>query len=171
MMDLDDVSEAPIQISAFKNIFRNPEWDVVSFNKEPYYDLWALRYPPFMRNCWNFSRAADGKQYQKQLGAHITALLKQYSMVPVVSAFCGLAIYKMSKIKNCYYDGRNREKPQGSFVRNYQDCEHIFFHNNMIKKNGARIFISSNILFNTITIPPHLSTTTKPISMNNIIIR
>ena len=171
IMDLDDVCVAPIQINIFKEIFRNHEWDVVSFNKQPYYDLWALRYPPFMRNCWNFSRRVDAKQYQKQLDAHITALLKQYSMVPVVSAFCGLAIYKMSKIKNCYYDGRNREKPQGPFARNYQDCEHIFFHNAMIKKNGARIFISADILFNTPNTSLHLSTTKKTISMNNIIFR
>ena len=147
MVDLDDVCATPIQIHHFKNIFKNKAWDSVSFNREHYYDKWALRYPRFVKNCWNFASRAECVHYITQLGHHIVHLLKNNDMVPVFSAFNGFAIYKMDKIKHCKYDGRNKERRLGNRARHWEDCEHVAFHCDMIKKNGARHFISSAILF------------------------
>ena len=147
MLDLDDVCVAPIQIHHFKNIFKNKVWDSVSFNRDKYYDKWALRYPPFMKSCWNFARRAECHRYTMKLEHHIIHLLKNNDMVPVLSAFNGFAIYKIDKIKGCIYDGRNKERPLGNRTRHMQDCEHVAFHRAMMEKNNARHFISSLILF------------------------
>ena len=35
----------------------------------------------------------------------------------------------------------------GNRARHWEDCEHVAFHHDMMKKNAARHFISSAILF------------------------
>ena len=72
--------------------------------------------------------------------------LKKKSMIPVLSAFGGCAIYKMPKIKNCWYDAQNRDKST-SRIYYIEDCEHVSFHRQMKERNNAQIFISSSILF------------------------
>lgn len=156
MIDLDDVCAMPIQIHHFKNIFKTKMWDSVSFNREQYYDKWALRTPPFIKNCWNFARRAECIRYINQLDHHIVHLLKRNKMIPVFSASNGFAIYKIDKIKGCKYDGQNKERRLGNRVRHWEDCEHVAFHRDMMEKNNARHFISSLILF------PHASTLASP---------
>lgn len=164
MMDLDDICATPIQIEHFKNIFKNTVWDSVSFNRKKYYDIWALRYPPFVKNCWNFARREQCLHYITQLGHHIVHLLKNNNMMPVFSAFNGFAIYKMDKIANCKYDGMNKERLMGNLARNITDCEHVAFHYDMMKKYDARHFISSLVLF------PHISThTPRALTLSDII--
>ena len=147
MMDMDDVCSSLIAIQHFKNIFKNPCWDAVSFNKLPYDDMWALRYPPFYRNIRNLSNQPPlYKYYVECLKADIVKRLKKKSMIPVLSAFGGFAIYKMPKIKNCWYDAQNRDKST-SRIYYIEDCEHVSFHRQMKERNNAQIFISSSILF------------------------
>ena len=147
MMDMDDVCASLLQIVHFKNIFKNSTWDAVSFNKSPYYDLWALRYTPFHHNFRNLSNNPKRYNYYRHcLEEDIAKRLKKKSMISVLSAFGGFAIYKIPKIKNCKYDARNRD----IFIsRIYyaEDCEHVAFHHQMREKNDARIFLSSSILF------------------------
>ena len=166
MMDLDDVCASPMSMDTFTTIFKNKEWDSVSFNRASYYDMWALRYPYFTKNPWNFPRQQSCDIYIRAHQHHVTTLLKKRSMLRVYSAFGGFAIYKMKKIKNCTYDGKNREKPAGNRSRHMQDCEHIAFHVDMIKKHHAQHFISSSILFAKYTGPSKTLDQGPPVSRN-----
>lgn len=73
-------------------------------------------------------------------------------LVPVVSAFGGLAIYKIEKIKGCRYSGIREKcdcrKYTGNNVGSCRrdQCEHVSFHKQMIAKHGAKIFIYSKLL-------------------------
>jgi len=145
MMDMDDVCATPINIGNFLSIFNNPIWDAVSFNRPVYYDIWALRFDAFTRNCWNLKTYKKCAQYIKQTQQHIMNKLKHVDMFPVESAFGGFAIYKIDKIRNCVYDGINREKFRG--LRFLEDCEHVAFHKQMREKHNAKIYICSKKLF------------------------
>ena len=150
MMDMDDVCSSLLQIEHFKNIFNHTDWDAVSFNKSPYYDLWALRYPPFHHNFRNISNNRKKYTYYVHcLRENIAHRLKKEAMIPVLSAFGGFALYKIPKIKNCKYDARNRDT-FSSRIYYAEDCEHVAFHQQMREKNGARIFLSSSNLFPSI---------------------
>ena len=146
MMDMDDVCAASISISNFLSVFNNPKWDAVSFNRPVYYDIWALRFGIFTRNCWNLKTYTECARYTKQLRQQIMNKLKHVDMFPVESAFCGFAIYKLSKIIGCRYDGINREKFRG--LRFLEDCEHVAFHKQMREEKNAQIYICSKKLFN-----------------------
>ena len=71
-------------------------------------------------------------------------------LIRVISAFGGLAIYKIAKIKGCRYSGFK----QTCDCKDYSvegecrldQCEHVIFHKQMIKKHNARIFICSKLL-------------------------
>ena len=166
MMDLDDVCASPMNIDTFTTIFKNKEWDSVSFNRASYYDMWALRYPYFTKNCWNFPRQQSCDIYIRTHQHHVTTLLKKRSMLRVYSAFGGFAIYKMKKIKNCTYNGENKEQPAGNWSRHTQDCEHIAFHVDMIKKHHTQHFISSSILFAEYAGPSKTLAQGPPVSHN-----
>ena len=145
MIDMDDVCAHPINIGNFLNVFNNPIWDAVSFNRSVYYDIWALRFGAFTRNCWNLQTYKECARYITQIRQQIENKLKYVAMFPVESAFGGFAIYKIDKIKNCVYDGRNRERIRG--LRHLEDCEHVEFHKQMREKNNAQIYICSKKLF------------------------
>jgi len=148
MIDLDNVCSSPINIDNFKESFNDKSWDSLSFNRKSYYDRWALRYPPFTKNCWNFPQREKAITYITHLSNNISQILKDSKeLFPVYSAFNGCAIYKMSKIKNCRYSAKNREKPLVSGFYGIMDCEHVGFHRAMMEKHNARIFISPLILF------------------------
>jgi glycosyltransferase involved in cell wall biosynthesis len=47
MIDADDVNVKPWNITLIRYYLAMPGWDVMTFNRPDYYDLWALMYPPF----------------------------------------------------------------------------------------------------------------------------
>jgi hypothetical protein len=59
-------------------------------------------------------------------------------LIPVLSGFAGLAIYKMDIIKK----GINYIPEDGEYV-----CEHKIFHNNMRKHGFSNIFINPSMIF------------------------
>ena len=86
------------------------------------------------------------------------------------SAFNGFGVYKTIKFKDILYDGEKEKYFDDSkinslknnlekkinlvdnklFLQNYfpnQNCEHIFYHINAIRKNNAKIMISKDIIF------------------------
>lgn len=118
MMDLDNVNEDPINANVLKDVLsHNDEWDCLSFNRNWYYDIWALRYPRFDANVWSFG--ADSKRLVRILMKDIKTQLDEFEhpFYPVTSAFNGFAIYKMDFTDSCEYDGKPQE-PTG-------DCEHV----------------------------------------------
>jgi len=164
MMDFDDVCSQPVKIDALRKHLHDDTWDALSFNKSPYYDVWALSIHPFA-----FSFQHLETQTGKQMKDYLSEIMKHNSgLIVCMSAFNGFAIYRASKFVNCWYDGtlrldllpekyitatlnklQNKFKffPPGSERSQVEDCEHRSFHLMAINKNEARIRIAPEILF------------------------
>lgn len=160
MMDCDDVCASDIDLNILKKYLyqRNNEWDALSFNREPYYDLWALSIGPYAYSCFHFNGGLD--KWKQYISSVMTEAEKTGQLIPCYSAFNGFAIYKTKKFINCEYDGHERLdlipknlieeniKVTGHIINclvpNHQDsdCEHRAFHYSAIIKNGARIMIA-----------------------------
>ena len=41
-------------IEKYLNNFDNDDWDCISFNRNDYYDIWALQFDNFRHPCWGF---------------------------------------------------------------------------------------------------------------------
>ena len=160
MIDCDDICSNPVKIDdILYYLTHNIDWDALTFNKEPYYDLWALSKYPYSFGCFHF------KDY-KAWGTFIEKIIKETppkTLIPCLSAFNGFAIYRTNKFINCYYDPTPRldllpkhlldinEKISGPiFLKGKSaiiDCEHRSFHLMAINKNDARIRIAPEIIF------------------------
>jgi hypothetical protein len=164
MMDCDDVcsQKANLEIISYylsTTLDSDLEWDSVSFNKDPYYDLWALSKYPYSYGCMHFANWASW-------GTFIEKIIKETppnKLIPCLSAFNGFAIYKTNKFLNCYYDPKPRFDLIPSHLLKINealagpiwikgkaaliDCEHRSFHLLAINKNNAKIRISPLILF------------------------
>ena len=172
MMDGDDVCSGKININVLEKYIKTPyleKWDCLTFNRNFYYDIWALQYGVYNYHCWGW-----GIDSWKVVGLMRSNIKKTLSELPenedlleCISAFNGFAIYKtkkfnkinysglpekniiQSKYKNCK-DSLEKSFKKGLVYKNYftnQTCEHINFHVNASKINNAKIFISKNILF------------------------
>jgi hypothetical protein len=173
MMDFDDVCSEPVKVDVLKKYLHEDTWDALSFNKNPYYDIWALSIHPFVISCFHMQKINQNErvnQRDKKIEAqrYITKILAESdNLVPCLSAFNGFAIYRTSKFVNCYYDGKfrldllpqnylkmtlNATKNELKFQKydvgnKYEDCEHRSFHIMAKNENGARIMIAPEILF------------------------
>jgi hypothetical protein len=169
MMDCDNACSEDINLDILKkNIYKNG-WDALSFNRPSYYDIWALSIRPYVFSFLHFYPDALGRM--KHYIEDVLRNTPADKYVKCSSAFNGFAIYRTNKFLNCYYDGRIRLDliPQNYLKRNievngspivymescgsgvntrFEDCEHRAFHMQAINKNGARIRISPEILFN-----------------------
>lgn len=132
------------------------EWDVITANCSiKYYDIWTLRISnhiwkpeihgkiwnkPIVHDCWrevsnNIHPSMCVNNYQKFISPNMP-------LIETDSSFGGLGVYKISKIKNCKYNG---------FVYNsdgsvkYSQCEHVAFSSD-IRNNGGKIFICPSLL-------------------------
>ena len=63
----------------------------------------------------------------------------EFKPMQVDSCFGGLAIYDYEKTKPCKYAYRHPEPPH------MLDCEHVLFHDCLMKQNGANIFFNPNM--------------------------
>lgn len=120
-------------------------WDGCFANQHRYYyDIYALRHPIWSPNdCWKY------ESFLRSIGLpHIEAREKAvYSRqrhipsnslwIPVLSAFGGLAIYRVSSIKLAVYQGYDKD---GSLT-----CEHVGF-NFEILRTGGRLFINPSLI-------------------------
>ena len=171
MMDCDDVCSDIRDLESLKYYIYNNEltnswdskatsWDSISFNKDPYYDLWALSKYPYSFSCMHFKDYLDWGKYINA----IMAKTPPKTLISCLSAFNGFAIYKTNKFLNCYYDPKPRLDllPVHLLKKNEEiagtiwlkgkaaliDCEHRSFHLMAINKNNARNFIAPEIIFN-----------------------
>lgn len=174
MMDFDDVCSQPVKIDVLKKYLHEDTWDALSFNKNPYYDVWALSIHPYVVSFLHLQKInpnervrQNDKKYEPQRYVSAT-LAVATNLVSCISAFNGFAIYRASKFINCYYDGKLRLDlfsksylsstlsitknalmfgKVGSETSAIEDCEHRAFHVMAKNKNGARIMIAPEILF------------------------
>jgi len=160
MMDMDSINCNGIDVDVIQKYLLSEDWDSLSFNRNCYYDLWALSIYPYYLSCLHFNivNAPD------ILSNYINNLLKNIppgELLKCASAFNGFAIYRTNKFLNCRYSGKFNlnlfpkkiiknninllgGNPDCSFI---EDCEHRSFHLEAIKKNQARIRISPEIVF------------------------
>jgi hypothetical protein len=159
MIDCDEVCSKPVKIEyLLYYLTSNTEWDALTFNKKPYYDLWALSKYPYSFSCMHFANWKDWGKFIEQ----IIANTPPRTLIPCLSAFNGFAIYKTNKFIHGFYDYKPRldllpkhlldanEKIAGPIYLKGKagliDCEHRSFHL-MAVNNGARIRIAPEIIF------------------------
>ena len=139
------------------------------------YDIWALQYEPFIHHCHGFLNNSQRiiNTMRKDITEKLNKLKKD-NLFECYSAYNGFAIYKTQQFINCEYDGKtqtyfSKEKlqqmikiikkiyklkviindkhindgPRGGL----QNCEHIGFHLQAIRKNNAKIRISGELIF------------------------
>ena len=174
MMDMDDVCSQPVKTDVLEKYLHEDTWDALSFNKSPYYDIWALSIEPFVVSFRHLEKIKpnniiNGDAKKHELQNYISNIISNSNdLVSCISAFNGFAIYRACKFINCYYDGRlrldllpqwylnsmlnitnNRLKFEkiGTECSAIEDCEHRSFHIMAKNKNGARIMIAPEILF------------------------
>uniref|UniRef100_A0A6C0EWY3 Glycosyltransferase 2-like domain-containing protein n=1 Tax=viral metagenome TaxID=1070528 RepID=A0A6C0EWY3_9ZZZZ len=153
MVDLDSVIST-FRASQLKYIFNNDlTWDVLTANCiGKYYDIWALRiykdvWVPEIHNtlwstyidydCWE--KAIMCRNAQKYVYDNQITIPVNKPLIPVSSSFGGFGIYKMSKIKGCFYK---------AVVDNKIYCEHVSFHNDIKNIHNAKIFICPQFVVN-----------------------
>ena len=170
MMDCDDVNCKEINVEPLRKYLYNNNWDGLSFNTTPsYYDIWGLSIYPY---CFSYNHFNDNFNYHGIIKNYIMNKLnslKPGQLLGCISSFNGFSIYRTNKFLDTYYDGRVRsdlfskklldthakaQKSRGIVYRDYghikgryEDCEHRSFHQMARKKSGARIMISSEVLF------------------------
>jgi glycosyltransferase involved in cell wall biosynthesis len=159
MIDCDDVCSKPVNLEYILYYLTiNTEWDAVSFNKQPYYDTWALSKYPYVFSNMHFKKPEG-------YGRFIENIIKDTpkgTLIPCLSAFNGFAIYRTNKFIKYFYDPKPRLDliPKHLIEKNIQlcgpmylkdkaafvDCEHRSFHL-MAVNNGARIRIAPEVIF------------------------
>lgn len=174
MMDTNEYScIGNINVDILKEaLIKYPNYDSISFDREAgYYDTWALSFHPFIYSFFHF---VDYKKVVKDMRKdfnkliHIYKTKKNYSIIPVYSAFNGFAIYKRKSFLKCTYDSNINLNlfPKGSINNQINlinvkkkedlsnDCEHRKFHLEAIFKNNAKIGIYPKSLFSKFINPP-----------------
>ena len=168
VVDMDDVCSSNMNIDVLKRaMIKQDKWDSISFNREGYYDIWALSIDSYIYSCWGWYNPLIAVNKTK---TYIIDKLKKTppdELVECRSAFNGLAVYKTAKFINCKYDWRMPKQymSMDELFENQRavgflysvshldkstdepDCEHRAFHMMAIDKNGARIRISPECLF------------------------
>jgi len=158
MVDMDDVCLTPINIPVLKETLERDDWDSVSFNHSPYYDIWALSIDKHRFSCWNFNEYTLGSKVE-EMQNYIEDKIRNTNksdLIECESAFNGFAIYRPEKFVNCEYstkisDSIKYMRPEdmvGAYTKEKEeDCEHRPFHLKAVHQNGARIRISPQLLF------------------------
>tara|TARA_B100000963_G_scaffold333942_1_gene326723 strand:+ start:13758 stop:14624 length:867 start_codon:yes stop_codon:yes gene_type:complete len=123
------------------------QWSVLTANQSDfYYDIWALRHQSWSNDdCWNSYnfflnelKLGHYKSYNRAVRSKQIRIDKFLPPIRVNSAFGGLAIYKPNVYVKSYYEENTTEN-------NYISCEHVAFHEKLIKK-GFKIFINPKLI-------------------------
>jgi hypothetical protein len=150
MMDFDDVTAGRINLPVLIDDLNNDDhWDCMTYNKQDYYDIFALCYNQFTYNCWSYGH----------LSPYVVELIKRditqqldlcEDYIEVKSAFNGFGLYKYEKFKGIKYHYHKLRLPNQLPLQTFdipENCEHIPFHLEAITKNKAKIKINKKILF------------------------
>jgi len=141
---------------------RSDEWDSISFDREAgYYDYWALSFDPHIYSFYHVQNKNETLQAMvASFATKLNASRDSQDLIPVYSAFNGFAIYKTNMFLNCSYSSLihiplfPKQLLPPKILKNFKnDCEHRKFHLEAIKKNGARIMVSSLSIFYKLPVP------------------
>ncbi len=172
MLDMDDVCSNDVNTDILNlYLIANKNWDCLTFNKNNYYDIWALSIDDLKYSCWHFN---NPDLVIDIMIKHINSKFNNcniYDFIDCYSAFCGFGIYRKNKFINCNYVSNifnsidlitrnkldenikyiNEISKRENFIHtnNLEDCEHRYFHMSAINKNKALIKISPLSLFDS----------------------
>jgi len=170
MMDMDDVCSKPIRLDVLtRALGREDKWDTVSFNRNGYYDIWALSIDKYVYSCWGWLSPWEVVEHMRTYIIDKLSKIPEDEFAECRSAFNGFAVYKVGMFLNCNYDWKmpkqymtiDELQEQRRILWNVgsrspldvqtdePDCEHRAFHMMATAKNGARIRISPERLFET----------------------
>ena len=108
MIDADNVNISPWKIANITKYLDNDDWDSLSFNRNRYYDIWALLYGNIRHHCWGYNGMGNCQQIVGIMANDIKKRLskmKEGELFNCYSAFNGFAIYKTQRFKDIRYDG------------------------------------------------------------------
>ena len=137
--DMDGVNRN-LTSKAVLSCWNHPKWDAM-FSNQPhcYYDIWALRAIGWSEtDCWEEYDSLKLKMdHELALKLAVTdkmrSIIATEQLVPVISAFGGIGIYKRDVFIQGVYIG---EYPNGK-----ECCEHVPFHQGLIDK-GLKLYIN-----------------------------
>ena len=147
MLDLDDVLASGKLINTINSCFLydSKQWDAMFAN----YDIYALRKKKYLMSCcWNdvtklkVAGIPHNTAYNQCIDKYIINYPISMPLIPVVSAFGGAGLYKLSSILNNFqikyigYEETHIDK---------QICEHVPFNTELIK-NGCKLYINPKML-------------------------
>jgi len=168
MMDMDDVCAKKVNVDVLQSVLnRSDEWDTISFNRQFYYDIWALSLKPYIYSCWGWERPQLIVDATRHYITKIMLNIRKDQLLECQSAFNGIAIYKTSIFLKCRYDWRMPKEYMliNDLLENQRvlgnprslsplaqktdepDCEHRSFHMSAIANYGARVRISPECIF------------------------
>lgn len=129
-MDCDNVNVNLNINSINRCLNESNKWDIASISQsKKYYDLWALRTHKKNNNCW-YNEICDKlklSMWFDYINKH-RGINKNINYIPVLSAFGGFTIYKTYLLNGCWYAGEDKNNS------NMDECEHVNFHNCILKK-------------------------------------
>jgi hypothetical protein len=168
VIDADDVNILTWNIPLIREYLSRNDWDSLSFNRNPYYDTWALYYHNYKHHSWGYGKNSIHVDnfYRNDISRKLSEL-KDHELFECHSAFNGFAIYRTEKFENIYYDGtyenikllisdeeRNktlnslRHIPHIYIDEEYKEhCEHLYYHVCAIQFNNARIKICKHSIY------------------------
>lgn len=164
MMDMDDVCSGNMDIDILDDYMNRYDWDSLTFNRREYYDIYALSYEPYVYSCWNWGPYENCWKMVTTMNKDISDRLSKLptdELFDCFSAFNGFGIYRIQAFEGCFYghtipspffeieqiEENERLAEMKIDSSNRGCCEHVSFHINALKKNGAQIKISPKILF------------------------
>ena len=160
---MHDIMHPNIEENQPENDISN--YDAITFDREAgYYDWWALSFDPYIYSFYHINNSFKVNNKMKTM---FTNILHHYrihrcnEVISVYSAFNGFGIYKTKKFLNCSYSSdiqpdlfpkhiiHNLIYITKSNIYNHfkDDCEHRKFHLEAIRKNNAKIGVSTKYMF------------------------
>jgi hypothetical protein len=150
VMDMDDINSYLIQPESIISNFYYTDWDMITANNpDGYYDIWALRHPQWMPyDCWKAvgdrpSFMSNEEAINIHVRSRIIKIDVNHPLIPVESAFSGMAFIKTDKIKGARHIGMAQD---GNKI--YEIVEWIHFCKTLNEGN-AKIFINPRFVTNT----------------------
>jgi len=110
VFDGDDINALPIiRPEVLEEHLKRDDWDGLSFDRDFYYDTWALSFWPFIHQCWGYSTMEQCRYWVTVMRGAIKARLRELKsgdLLEVYSAFNGFSIYRAHKFKGARYNAR-----------------------------------------------------------------
>ena len=157
--DLDGMNDLLTSESVASCWNVHEDWGVITANQEDsYYDIWALRHPDWCPDDCHalISRLEPVFGHETALNLAVDSrqirISPKLPLIPVQSAFGGLAVYTASAMQCGTYRGQDEN---GS-----ETCEHVPFHL-QITKAGHSIYINPRLINTGINIHTRNKRTSK----------